>query len=480
MSWYRNLPQTWQQLNVWLSNCNPFLGLVTVQAIQAFKIVHTSGFSVKVVLHWSICNADSQRMFFARIWRHSYTCSIFEATISLQACWARLLAREARTRGWKQWNSGQRSLRQKSTAACYTDQFAPNSRTAVASFWIASKNLQRVTALQISQKIVRNGVLHQNNFLHNTVSSYRINRRCKSTSVTPLSKHSTAASQQETKSDPFHSAGENCVSLCHSTLCLLLLWKPVGNYCSFNMDKPQDKLFAGERNSRGKNGTSRLAKHRCTHLRALLFSPRLVLLATFFGTCKFSAARGNRNICVLTSKVLKLQSVPLRVPYKMISHWLPHDLYSSCWLHIPFSVNYASYLHELRKKVWWTAVIWTFLRILFVRTYEKFGEYGYWSFIKNNEPVLQPSPPRVSRLGCLKLSAGQKTMDMKHPWLGASQHVEEAYCAFLGGCSLQGLKHILESLMRCHSENWHQFHFELSPLHIHLGNRINSRTQLHS
>ena len=48
------------------------------------------------------------------------------------------------------------SLRQKSTAACY------NSRSAVASFLIA--------ALQISQKIVRNGVLHWNDFSRNIVS----------------------------------------------------------------------------------------------------------------------------------------------------------------------------------------------------------------------------------------------------------------------------------------------------------------------
>ena len=66
------------------------------------------------------------------------------------------------------------------------------------------------------------------------------------------------------------------------------LW---GNYCSFNIEKLQDELFGGERNSRGKSGTSRLAKHRCTHFPQVsspLFSTT-VLLSAFF------AARGNRN-----------------------------------------------------------------------------------------------------------------------------------------------------------------------------------------
>ena len=59
--------------------------------------------NVEVVLRWSICNADSQRMFFARICRHV---------------------------------------------------------TLAASFWIALKTLQRVAALQKSQTIVRNGVFY--------------------------------------------------------------------------------------------------------------------------------------------------------------------------------------------------------------------------------------------------------------------------------------------------------------------------------
>ena len=140
--------------------------------------------------------------------------------------------------------------------------------------------------------------------------------------------------KKKQKAIRFISPGGIYASLCRAALCLLLLWKSVGNYCSFNVEKLQDELFAGERNSRGRNGTSLLAKHRCTHF-PQVSSPRFsttVLLPAFFGTCKFSAARGNRNICVLTSKVLKLQSVPFRVPYKMISHWLLHGLYSSCWL----------------------------------------------------------------------------------------------------------------------------------------------------
>ena len=68
---------------------------------------------VKVVLHWSICNADSQRMFFARNCRHV---------------------------------------------------------TLVASCWIAFKNLQRVAALQIAQNVIRNWVLNLNSFSRNTIS----------------------------------------------------------------------------------------------------------------------------------------------------------------------------------------------------------------------------------------------------------------------------------------------------------------------
>ena len=61
---------------------------------------------------------------------------------------------------------------------CYTGQLATPIRNACFShefadmihFWIAFKNFQRVAALQISQKIVRNGVLHWNDFLRNIVS----------------------------------------------------------------------------------------------------------------------------------------------------------------------------------------------------------------------------------------------------------------------------------------------------------------------
>ena len=77
-------------------------------------------------------------------------------------------------------------------------------------------------------------------------------------------------------------------------------------------------------------GWSNIAAH-ISHGCPPLFSTT-VLLPAFFGACKFSAASSNRNICVLTSKVFKLQSMPFCVPYKMISHWLLHELYSSCWL----------------------------------------------------------------------------------------------------------------------------------------------------
>ena len=68
---------------------------------------------------------------------------------------------------------------------CYTDQFAPNSRNAVASFWIAFKHVHRVTALQISQKKIsrpQRGVILERFFAQHRIIS---NRRSKSTIVTP-------------------------------------------------------------------------------------------------------------------------------------------------------------------------------------------------------------------------------------------------------------------------------------------------------
>ena len=49
--------------------------------------------------------------------------------------------------------------------ACFSHEFAD-----MLHFWIDFKNFQRVAALQISQKIVRNGVLHWNDFSRNIVS----------------------------------------------------------------------------------------------------------------------------------------------------------------------------------------------------------------------------------------------------------------------------------------------------------------------
>ena len=43
--------------------------------------------------------------------------------------------------------------------ACFSHEFS-DMLTLVASFWIAFKNLQRVAALQIAQKIIPDGVLH--------------------------------------------------------------------------------------------------------------------------------------------------------------------------------------------------------------------------------------------------------------------------------------------------------------------------------
>ena len=49
--------------------------------------------------------------------------------------------------------------------------------------------------------------------------------------------HATAALQEETKNNPFHSAGGIYASLCHSALCLLLLWKSVGGLLLFQHRK---------------------------------------------------------------------------------------------------------------------------------------------------------------------------------------------------------------------------------------------------
>ena len=49
----------------------------------------------------------------------------------------------------------QRQLATPIRNACFLHEFAD-----MLHFWIAFKNFQRVAALQISQKIVRNGPLH--------------------------------------------------------------------------------------------------------------------------------------------------------------------------------------------------------------------------------------------------------------------------------------------------------------------------------
>ena len=59
----------------------------------------------------------------------------------------------------------QRQLATPIRNACFSHEFAD-----MIHFWIAFKNFQRVAALQISQKIVRNGVLHWNDFSRNIVS----------------------------------------------------------------------------------------------------------------------------------------------------------------------------------------------------------------------------------------------------------------------------------------------------------------------
>ena len=59
----------------------------------------------------------------------------------------------------------QRQLATPIRNACFLHEFAD-----MLHFWIAFKNFQCVAALQVSQKIVRNGVLHQKDFSHNIVS----------------------------------------------------------------------------------------------------------------------------------------------------------------------------------------------------------------------------------------------------------------------------------------------------------------------
>ena len=63
-------------------------------------------------------------------------------------------------------------------------------------------------------------------------------------------------------------------------------------------------------------------------------------------------AEETATIHVLTTS--KFTSKPYCVPFKMIFHWLPHELYvvPPNWL-VPFSATYASYPYELRSKVWW-------------------------------------------------------------------------------------------------------------------------------
>ena len=62
-------------------------------------------------------------------------------------------------------------------------------------------------------------------------------------------------------------------------------------------------------------------------------------------------AEETATIHVLTSKFTRK---PYCVPFKMIFHWLPHELYvvPPNWL-VPFAATYASYPYELRSKFCW-------------------------------------------------------------------------------------------------------------------------------
>ena len=116
--------------------------------------------------------------------------------------------------------------------------------------------------------------------------------------------------------------------------------------------------------------------HKC-----LLFSPRPRTSIGILWDLQVSAARGNRNICVLTSKVLK-HANPCLLAFRI--KLFPIGCRMGCivpadWL-IPFSATYASYLYELRKKVWWIALtnfLTNFVTFCsYELSYEKFGEYG--------------------------------------------------------------------------------------------------------
>ena len=151
--------------------------------------------------------------------------------------------------------------------------------------------------------------------------------------------------------------------------------------------KLQDELFAGERNSRGKSGTSRLAKHRCTHFPQVSFPlfSTTVLLSAFF------AARGNRNNycshkfkhcdpCLFAFRI-KWFPIGCRMSFIVLADWL-----------IPFSATYASYLYELRKKVWWIALtnfLTNFVTFCpYEISYEKFGEYGPRELVEDYKQLV--------------------------------------------------------------------------------------------
>ena len=78
--------------------------------------------------------------------------------------------RPRRQRQWNNWGGVtlvnlQRQLATPIRNARFSHEFAD-----ILHSWIAFKNLQRVAAMQISQKIARNGVLYYNDFSRNIVS----------------------------------------------------------------------------------------------------------------------------------------------------------------------------------------------------------------------------------------------------------------------------------------------------------------------
>ena len=193
-------------------------------------------------------------------------------------------------------------------------------------------------------------------------SSHSSFKNCTCTYSSMRTQQCSLARKTEKRSVPFWRRSRLTMPF---RFMLVYLVDICGDYWSFNAEKPQDELFAirkiNTKNSRGMKQVSSVSD---------LYTA--VVRTTFFGTCELSADRGN---CNNSCSHKQFTSKPFCVPYKLISHWLPNELYNTSWLaysilgrlHIvSLRTSYESFVnrtYELRNFLFVRTFLWKVLWI---------------------------------------------------------------------------------------------------------------------